>query len=448
MDDDYDPMPTDGTYQGHPLWAWQKEALSKWEDENHQGVVEAITGTGKSLVGIAAISGTTKLGGRALVVVPTAALLQQWWTEVRKSLPGLRVGRLTAGFKDTFSDHDVLIATVQTAYRNLPRTPSLGLLVADEAHRYGSAEYSKVLDPDYPRRLALSGTYERQQDDGIEEFLQPYFGRVVHQYGYGQALEDEVVAPFHLGFAPVSFTSSERRRFDEVTDRYEKVRLALMRDYYYPADWAPFLLLVQATLKAGDRNHESELAAQFMSAFSARRKIMTEATGKETLAANIAPAFSSLSGVLVFTETKDSAYKLAFGINKSSSARPLTSDSNAAERSATMADFTRGRVTTICAPRLLDEGIDVPEAELAVVIAASQTRRQMVQRMGRVIRLKKDRRRARILIVYVVGTPEDPSTGGHEGFLDQIREHAATRRDFEESDPGAIMDWIRGDTDD
>ena len=437
-------MPTDGTYRGYPLWAWQKEALSRWEDDNHQGVVEAITGTGKSLVGIAAIHGTTKLGGHVLVVVPTAALLQQWWTGVRKALPGLRVGKLTAGFKDTFSDHDVLIATVQTAYQNLPRPPSLGLLIADEAHRYGSAEYSKVLDLAYPRRLALSGTYERQQDDGIGNYLKPYFGEIVHQYGYGQALKDEVVAPFHLGFAPVSFTAFEQKLFDEACDRLEKARLVLMRDYFYPADWAHFFLLVQETLRIGDRDHESEVAAQFMSAFSARRKITTEATAKETLAASIAPAFSSLSGVLVFTETKDSAYKLAFGINKSSSARPLTSDSKAAERNATMVDFTRGRLTTICAPRLLDEGIDVPEAELAVVIAASQTRRQMVQRMGRVIRLKKDRRHARILIVYVRGTPEDPSSGGHEGFLDQIREHAATRCDFAESDPGAIMAWIRG----
>jgi len=445
VDDDYDPLPTDGRYVGHPLWDWQKEALSNWEDANHCGVVEAVTGTGKSLVGIAAIHGTTKLGGRVLVVVPTVALLQQWWVAVRTALPGLRVGRLTSGFKDTFSNHDVLITTVQTAYQNLPKAPSLGLLVADEAHRYGSAEYSKVLDSNYPRRLALSGTYERQQDDGIDDYLKPYFGNVVLQYGYGQALADKVVAPFHLGFAPVSFSSSEQRRFIEASDRYDKTRLALIRDYFYPDDWNQFFFRVQGTLAEGIRDRESDLAAQFMSAFSARRKIMTEALAKETLAAEIAPAFSSLSGVLVFTETKDSAYKLAYGINKCSSAKPLTSDAKPAERSATMSEFTRGRLTTICAPRLLDEGIDVPEAELAVVIAASQTRRQMVQRMGRVIRLKKDRRHARILIVYVVGTPENPATGGHEGFLDQIREHAATIRDFRESDPGAIMDWIRGE---
>ena len=113
-------------------------------------------------MGIAAIHGTTKVGGRALVMVPTTALLEQWWTGVRNALPNLRVGKLTPGHKDTFAGHDVLIATVQTAYRNLPKQPSLGLLIANESHRYGSAEYSKVLDTTYPRRLALSGTYERQ----------------------------------------------------------------------------------------------------------------------------------------------------------------------------------------------------------------------------------------------------------------------------------------------
>jgi superfamily II DNA or RNA helicase len=447
MDEDepYDPMPTDGSYRGHAMWDWQKRAIQKWEDNHYSGVVEAITGTGKSLVGIAAIHGVTKVGGRALVVVPTSALLEQWWSGVRNALPGLRVGKLTAGFKDTFADHDVLIATVQTAYRALPKQPSLGLLVADESHRYGSSEYSKVLGTGYQRRLALSGTYERQQDDGIERYLEPYFGNVVHQYGYAAALHDQVVAPFHLGFAPVSFTPSEQKKFNDATERCEKSRVSLMRNYFYPFEWPLFFAQVQETLLSRSWGEEMDLASKYMAAFTERRTTMAEASAKEALATEIAPAFSDLSGVLVFTETKDSARRLAFGINLSSSAAPLTSDSKAEERTATMNQFTRGRLTTICAPRLLDEGIDVPEAELAVIIAASQTRRQMVQRMGRVIRLKKDRRHARILIVYAIGTPEDPTLGGHEGFLDQISDHAATITNFDESASGAIRGWILGE---
>jgi superfamily II DNA or RNA helicase len=69
---------------------------------------------------------------------------------------------------------------------------------------------------------------------------------------------------------------------------------------------------------------------------------------------------------------------------------------------------------------VLDEGVDVPAADLAVVLAASRSRRQMVQRMGRVLRRKDDGRPARLVIVHAVGTVEDPATGAHEGFLDEV----------------------------
>lgn len=74
----------------------------------------------------------------------------------------------------------------------------------------------------------------------------------------------------------------------------------------------------------------------------------------------------------------------------------------------------------IVAPRLLDEGVDVPEADLGVIVAASQQRRQMVQRMGRVLRRKQDGRAARFVIIFVEDTSEDPDGHAHETFLNEI----------------------------
>ena len=76
------------------------------------------------------------------------------------------------------------------------------------------------------------------------------------------------------------------------------------------------------------------------------------------------------------------------------------------------------------APKLLDEGVDVPEADLGVIFAASQQRRQMVQRMGRVLRRKPDGRVARFAIVFAEGTSEDPDLDAHETFLGEILEVA------------------------
>lgn len=163
-------------YLGPPLRSWQERALLKWEANSHQGVIEAITGTGKSMVGVAAIHEVLSYGGVATVIVPTRALVVQWSKTLRETLPGIRIGQLSDGNKDDFGPHDVIVATIQSIYKAPLRQRSLMLLVADEVHRYGSEKYQAALTDDYSWRMALTGTYERQQDDGIEQYLQPFLG--------------------------------------------------------------------------------------------------------------------------------------------------------------------------------------------------------------------------------------------------------------------------------
>lgn len=443
----FDPLAGSPSYVGHPLREWQKRALNDWEDAGYRGVVEAVTGTGKSLVGIAAIHQTVvRAGGKALVLVPTVALVEQWRQQVARSLPTLRVGTLGGGERTKLRDVDVLISTVQSAHKNPPEPTSLGVLIADEVHRYGSATFAKALSARFERRLGLSGTFERQLDNGIEEILVPYFGPVITSYQYGEALEEGVVAPFHLAFVGTHFTRYEQRDYDEATRKCDDARLTLTRNYDYPSDWPLFFAHVNAVAtsarKANYWDDEANLCSMYLSGFSKRREITAQASAKEELLAGISESFLQRSGTLVFTETKDSALRLAHIANKEAAAYPLTSDSSSAVRRDKLAAFGHGTLKVLCAPRILDEGIDVPEAEIAVIIAASSTRRQMIQRMGRVIRKKKDERSARILIAYVIGTGEDPALGGHEAFLDQITEHASSRTMFSDQDLDGIREWL------
>jgi superfamily II DNA or RNA helicase len=73
---------------------------------------------------------------------------------------------------------------------------------------------------------------------------------------------------------------------------------------------------------------------------------------------------------------------------------------------------------------VLDEGVDVPDAELAVVLAAFRTRRQMIQRLGRVLRLKPDGRAATLVIAFAIDTREDPAQGAQEHFLSEVTDVA------------------------
>ena len=90
------------------------------------------------------------------------------------------------------------------------------------------------------------------------------------------------------------------------------------------------------------------------------------------------------------------------------------------ERQVILNSFGKGLIDVIVAPQILDEGVDVPEADLAIIIATTKTFRQMVQRLGRVLRRKKDGRLARLALLYVEETSEDPDHGAHEDFIDEI----------------------------
>lgn len=441
------PSTLDGTYAGPALRSWQATALDRWRAAGHRGIVEAITGTGKSLVGVAAIHETVVVGGgKALVLVPTRALLKQWALTLRKSLPGTSIGLLTSGQADTFRDHDVLVATIQSAYRAQPVPISLGLVVADEVHRYGSQAFSKALHERYERRLGLTGTLERQLDEGVERYLLPYFDGVTSSYGYASALEDKVVAPFHLALIGVDFSDAEAREYKQARERCSDAMTDLIEQFDYPGDWSAFFAAVNARLAHDSYwDEERQLCSSYMSAFAERRRLRAEAGAKESFLSAVASELGDMSGSLIFTETNESARRLAYIVDRHTSAFPLTSDSSATERDETIRAFERGRLKALCAPRILDEGIDVPEAEFALIVAASQTPRQMIQRMGRVIRLKKDGRPARIAILYVRETGEDPARDGHFGFLEQIRPFAASEWMGDAADVASFRRWLRWD---
>ena len=108
-----------------------------------------------------------------------------------------------------------------------------------------------------------------------------------------------------------------------------------------------------------------------------------------------------------------------------------------------MTTFRSGTTRVLAAPRVLDEGIDVPEAELAVILAASRSKRQMIQRMGRVVRRKQDGRRAAFVVMFVPGTSEDPRTGAHGDFLELLTDVADDVSVLSEANPvTGLKDWL------
>jgi len=164
-------------YRGKVPRAWQREALTEWCARGRRGVVEAVTGTGKTTVGVLAAAAALDAGEKVLVLVPGRELLHQWHEVLQRDLLVARVGRLGARHADSLRDHSIVVATVQSAADRpwiLPRGAS-GLLVADEVHRYGSPRNARALHLGFGARLGLTATYDRS-DNGLIERVEPYFG--------------------------------------------------------------------------------------------------------------------------------------------------------------------------------------------------------------------------------------------------------------------------------
>ena len=424
-------------YIGPPLRDWQREAFEAWKMAGCRGVVEAVTGTGKTAVGIIAAADAALRGLRTYVLVPTRDLLDQWYKKLTKELVILKVGRFGDGWTDTLQDHHVIVGTVQSSckYTMLP-LGYRGLLIADEVHRYGAETYSLALESQFEERLGLTATYERE-DNGIERYLAPYFSplkglpnagaEVVANCSYARGLNDGILAHFRVGLIGVDFTPEEQNKYDELDIIAKQTRNKLVREHGCPAEpFGEFMKAVTVLSEgfAGDQRGTNR-ARQYLNAFSKRRALLADCDRKIEALTFLAEVLSNAERAIVFTETVDSAESAATELGKQGvSVEAYTSELKRDERKHLLSEFRSGQITVLAAPRVLDEGIDVPEADVGVIVAASRSRRQMVQRMGRITRPKDDNRRATFIILYVRNTSEDPGLGAHSAFLGEMIDNA------------------------
>jgi superfamily II DNA or RNA helicase len=403
------------------LFSWQSEALAAWRP-TRRGVIEAVTGAGKTMLGVAAALEAVAAGRHVVVLVPTTPLLEQWRQRLLDALPGVRVGLVGGGESTLVASADVTVCTVQSATRRSTSITdeSHGLLIADECHRYAARGFRASLLPDYEWRLGLTATLERG-DGGHRTVLEPYLGPVVYRLGYARASDDGVIAPFRVVLHGVDLDDRSRIEYEAGVNAAERYRSELINEYGVPADPHEDFIKAVNVLRLNDRGPRGDAARRYMVAFEAYRTALAEAPAKLQALGELAEQLRASSGALLFTEGIASAEAVARRLKALRiKAAAMHSQLDHDERRDLLYRFGSRRIDALVAPRVLDEGIDVPEADVAVVIAASRTRRQMVQRMGRVIRPKPNGRAATFTVLYGRDTREDPATGAHETFLDEV----------------------------
>lgn len=426
-------MVTDPRPDGDELYRWQLDALVAWLRCGRRGVVEAVTGSGKTDVALAAIADARRRGRFVLVLVPSRVLMEQWYGRLQAALPDARIGRLGDTGRDRPVSCDVLVSTRHsaTAHRPVPPGGQGGLLVVDECHGLGGATLRRALLRQYDERLGLTATLERA-DDAVAELLLPFFGGICHRYGFEEAIADGVCARPRVAFAGVPLSEDERAEYIATEQRLVLARNHLRGIPRMPLSPFGDFIAAVAHLAANDDGPDGRAAREYLEVFSQRRQIVAQSRGKYELLGRLAPTIEAADGTLVFTETVRGANHAINRLDPLVAIDLITGSTPRRQRQAILTDLRERRLDAVAAPRVLDEGIDVPDASLGIVMSASRTRRQMIQRMGRILRRKRPGGRARFVIMYAEDTLEDPAQRvDRDGFVEEIERIAESTGAFD-----------------
>jgi len=351
---------------------YQREALNAWRREGLRGVVVLPTGAGKTAIAVRAIE---RAGRSTLVVVPTLALLKQWYSVLSDSFgASVAVGLLGGGYHEVTP---LTVTTYDSAYIHAERYGDrFALVVYDEVHHLPAEKYSVIPKTLLaPYSLGLTATPERA--DGGHEFLPELVGSVVYRRS-PEELAGTYLAPYDIVRIPIELTRAERTEYEEADAVYRDFLRKHRLSVRSPEDWQRFIL-VASTSHSGGR--EALLAAR------RRREIRASAERKgATLESLLKRHWEDRT--IVFTKSVEEVYALS----ERFLVPGLTYETPAKERKEILDRFRVGRYRAIIASDVLNEGVDVPEANVAVILAGSASHREYVQRLGRILRPREGKR--------------------------------------------------------
>lgn len=398
------------------LRLWQSEALTAWEGNGRRGIIAAATGTGKTRLAIAALRQVVADGGRATIVVPTRILQDQWLRELRSAhvVPSRRIGTIGGSAPDPNPDHLVIVAVIdsaRTGSRSLMKHwNGLGiptLLVVDECHWAGSEYNRGVFEGDARFRLGLSATPERG-DDGFDEVLEPQLGGIVYRYSLKDAMDDGVLADLRMLNLIIDLSRSELDEYQRLERRLDQLKSDLAKrkpELFVHEDW---------TAEVAVAAKSDPLAKRLTALVGERRRMLARSSGRFTMVKSLLEAgeFSDRK-TIVFNETIEQAEHVA-DLARQAAVSVVVDHSKMSQRDrqASQDRFRGGGVDCLVVVKAADEGLDVPDADQALITSGTLNPRQRIQRIGRVVRVGGKRPRAISLLAR--GTTEELLVAGRD----------------------------------
>lgn len=348
---------------------FQTEALSAWKAAKHRGTVVLPTGSGKSHVAVMAIADRQR---STLVVAPTLDLVRQWYDLLRTTF-ATEVGLIGGG------EHRVLPLTVTTydsAYLHVEHLGNrFGLVIFDECHHLPGPSYALIAQLCLaPYRLGLTATLERA--DGREELLDDLIGKTVLRKQIDE-LSGQYLADYRTERIVIDLTDAERHEYEEARAVYLGFIRSQGISMASPRGFTDFMM----------RASRTDQGRRALTAYRRQRGLALAARGKiETLERLLFQ--HRKDRMLIFTQDNATAYE----VGRRFLLPVISHQTKVRERSDVLSGFHEGRLRAIVTSKVLNEGVDVPSANVAVVLSGSGSVMEHVQRLGRVLRKQGDKR--------------------------------------------------------
>ena len=362
---------------------YQTASIEAWRQNERCGVIVLPTGAGKTHAATLAIE---MCGRQTLVVVPTLDLMNQWY-DLLLSTFNAEIGLIGGGFYDIGA---ITVTTYASAYRHQERIGNqFGLIIFDECHHLPSEGYKYAAEfAIAPFRLGLSATPDRA--DGNDSLLEELVGKFVYRLE-AQQLAGEYLADYTLERIEVEMTDEERKLY--------KNERGIFRDFIRTKNisfgsidgWKTFVM----------HSARSEDGRRAMKAYRSSKKIALGTDAKLRVLQDLLVRHRR-DKVLIFTHENEMVYQ----ISNDFLIPAITHETNVKERRFWLEALNKGDVLALATSKVLNEGVNIPDASVAIILSGSGSSREHIQRLGRILR-KKENKQAILYEIVTRDTTEE-----------------------------------------
>ena len=381
-DDVPNPPPLEQLRSNVELRTYQNKALDNWCRAGNRGILVLPTAAGKTFIALKAID---LLRTQTLIIVPTLDLIDQWRKRVRECL-GVEAGVVGGG------ENIVRMVTVSTYDSAYSQAAQLGnrfmFLIFDEVHHLASPGYMQIGEMYIaPYRMGLTATYERS--DQRHELLPLIVGDPVYSIDIKE-LAGTHLSPYTYEKVSVELTPQEQQTYEAEMSTFRNYIRQKGIVLKSAADFHRFIMTTGRDQQARE-------------ALLSRNRAVRVAVNSEAKLNLLAEKLETYKDekILIFTLYND----LVYTISRRFLIPAVTHQTPREERREILANFGNGKYKVIVTSQVLDEGMDVPDASVGLILGGTGSTREYVQRLGRLLR-KKEGKTAKLVEIISKETVE------------------------------------------